>query len=97
MNDTNQTVYIPGIGETSASSIGDITRSGPPHFYLASYLNNMLTGLVAKEGGFIRAANDQTTHTLEINQNLQGSRIFLTFTEGNYQAIQKNIGLIHFT
>lgn len=94
INNTDNRVFIPGVGERDSRDLGDITLYNPPHFYLASYLNNVLTGLVAAKGEYIRAYNSTANHTLEITQEIQRSRIFLVFSEGDYRNIDKNIGLI---
>lgn len=98
INNTDSKVYIPGTGERGSSSIGDLTFYTPPHFYLASYINNVLAGLASARGVSIRAYNPPidpaANHTLEITQTIKDSRIYLAFTEGDYTNIERNIGLI---
>jgi hypothetical protein len=94
INSTANNVFIPGFGEQRADQLTELTLSAPAHVYLASYLNNIVAGLAAADGNHIRVSRSAASHTLEINQDLEKSRIFLVFSEGNYQAIERNIGLI---
>ncbi len=95
INNTQGSVYIPGTGEIDSGSIGDIPPIyNPLHFYLASYFSNVLQGLAASGGVYINASSDTSSHAIEITQGLQKSRIFLVFTKGDYNNIEKNIGLI---
>jgi hypothetical protein len=93
INNTANTVYVPGVGEQASSGIsGEYTN--PPHFYLASYSGNFLNGLVAKNGQKLSVGGDASSHYLQVDQNLTGSRMYLTATQGDWKAIDSRISLI---
>jgi len=95
INNTDNMVYIPGVGETGSDNLGsDTIYTNPPHFYIASYLNNILTGLVAARGSALVVNTGILNHSIEIRQDIKNSRVFLTFTKGGWQIIDKNINLI---
>lgn len=94
INNTSNYVYIPGIGEEPASELGNETYTSPTHYYLASYLNNLLIGLVGATGNKLTVSNTSTTHSIEIDQDLTKSRVFLTFTRGDWKTVDKRINLI---
>jgi len=93
INNTANTVYIPGVGEQPSSGISG-EYSSPPHFYLASYSGGFLNGLAAKNGQKLSLGSDSDSHYLEIEQNLTSSRIFLAATQGDWHAIDNRISLI---
>jgi len=95
INNTLNTVYIPGIGEQASGNLGMQTSySSPPHFYLASYGGGFLCGLAAKNGEGLVTGNGSDYHFIEIEQNLTGSRLFLAATQGDWHAIDSRITLI---
>jgi hypothetical protein len=95
INNTAHNVYVPGLGEILPSGLGPLTSySTPPHFYIASYLSNQLSGLVASEGRNLYYGKGPGNHTIGIQQDLQNSRMLLTFTQGDWQNIERVILLI---
>lgn len=90
INNTSNTVYIPGIGEVSAGGLGPANYTDPPHFYLASYSGDYLTGLVAADGNSLGVSNTGTYHTLEIEQGM-GEKTFLLLSQGDWNNIDKEI------
>ncbi|MBU0530355.1 MAG: hypothetical protein ABIH52_03530 [Candidatus Aenigmatarchaeota archaeon] len=98
LNNTDANVYIPssGVGETSSSLLGTGTNyTTPTSFYLASYLGNILTGLVTSGGNRLFVSNTTSTHTLMISQNITPRKvIFLTLTQGGWEDVDKRISLI---
>lgn len=90
INNTSNTVYIPGVGEVPAGSLGSATYPNPEHYYLASYSLNFLTGLVAATGNYIGVATASGYHTLEIDQDV-GGRTFLVFSQGDWNNIENQI------
>jgi hypothetical protein len=93
INNTQNTVYIPGVGEQPSSGIsGDY--ASPPHFYLASYQGGFLNGLATKSGQKLSLGSDSDSHFLEIEQNLSNSRVFLAATQGDWHAMDSRISLI---
>ena len=93
INNTANTVYIPGVGEQASSGIsGQYTE--PPHFYLASHSGNFLNGLASKNGERLTVGSDADSHFLQIDQNLTNSRIYLTATQGDWRTIDSRISLI---
>ena len=95
INNVNNDVYIPGTGEIDSNSLGSgTTYSSPGHFYIASYLSNLMYALVGATGTSLQASNDMTTHNITINQNLQGSRVLMGFTKGDYNNIESVISSV---
>ncbi len=94
LNNTENTVYIPGIGELSSSELGSIKSYVPEHFYIASYSNNFLAALIARDGLKVMYGSEGEFHTLGIQQNLDNSRIFLPVTLGDWRVIERRIPLI---
>jgi len=95
VNNTQNTVYIPGIGEQASGGLGaETSYSSPPHYYLASYRNGFLSGLAARNGENLLAGTGSDYHFIEIEQNLTNSRIYLAATQGDWHVIGSRIGLI---
>ena len=95
INNVQNDVYMPGTGEIASDSLGPgTTYSNLDHFYIASYFNNLLYALVGRTGNNVRASNDLTSHNITFNQNLQGSKVFLGFTKGDYNNIESVISSI---
>ena len=87
-------IYIPGVGERLASSISEEVYTTPQHFYILSYSGTSLNGLVARDGLRVYATNNETFHSIGIDQNLDNSRIFLVFSKGNWRTVESKIDLI---
>ena len=95
VNNVANDVYIPGTGEVASGSLGSgTTYSTPEHFYIASYLGNLMYALVAASGTSLYASNDLSSHTIQINQPIQGSRVHMGFTQGDYTNIENVIAAI---
>ena len=98
MNNTNNYVYIPGVGEQNSSTLVDQIYGDPPNYYVASYLGNVLTGLVFSmriPRAIGAGANTTTnTHYMAVEQNIDRSRVFLVFTLGDYKVIENRIRMI---
>jgi hypothetical protein len=90
INNTSNTVYIPGTGEISAGSLGSATYTDPNHYYIASYSGSYLTGLVAADGNSLGASTSSGYHTLELDQNV-GEKALLVFSRGDWDSIEKEI------
>ena len=90
INNTVNTIYIPGQGEISAGSLGFATFNNPDHFYLASYSGGYLTGLVAADGDLLEVSNTGTYHSLKIDQASEGKTL-LIFSQGDWSNVQKEI------
>jgi hypothetical protein len=98
INNTDHYVYVPGEAVIDTSS-GPATNSysNPPHFYIASYLlgsSTLLSGLVASQGQNLYYESGSGYHTIGIQQDLQNSRVLLTFTQGEWQDIERVIPLV---
>lgn len=95
VNNVANDVYIPGTGEIASGSLGSGTSyPAPDHFYIASYLNNLMYALAGASGSSLYASNDMGTHTIQLNQDLQGSRVNLGFTKGDYNNIEMIIDIL---
>lgn len=93
LNDTQNSVYVPGTGVVNANSLGSQEYTSPGHYWLASYLNDVLYGLVWSGGTrhSVYAGNTSSNHTLMLNQSLTGSGVLLAFTSGDWKVINKHI------
>ena len=95
MNNVQNNVYVPGTGEIASDSLGPgSTYSNPDHFYIASYFNNLMYALVSATGSSLGVSNDASSHNITINQNIQGSKVLLGFTKGDYNNIETVISII---
>ena len=96
INNIQNKVYIPGTGEVASSAITNRSYSNPTHYYLASYLNNILLSLVFASQNPIAIGTERsgTTHTLEIDHYITNSKLFLVFTKGDWTTINNKISLI---
>jgi hypothetical protein len=90
INNTSNTVYIPGVGETPSGGLGPATYEDPPHYYLASYSGSYLTGLVAAVGNSLSVSSAPGHHTLEMDQD-EGGKALLVFSQGYWDSIEKVI------
>lgn len=92
INNTANTVYIPGTGELQSSSLGQPANyTAPKYFYLASYVNNTLSALVADRGNRLFTSNISTRHTIGIDQNAQNSKVLVVFSSGDWRSIDNKI------
>jgi hypothetical protein len=96
LNNTENKVYIPGVGEVLSNSLGAETYTNPTHYYLVSYLNNVLYGLVFHRENpiSISISNTSENHTLTLTQEITNSEIFLVFTKGDWKVINNRISMI---
>jgi parallel beta-helix repeat protein len=99
LSNTYAKVYIPGIGEYNISTLPNNTYVKPSHYYLDSYLNNMLIGLVYSMQNPLSISTNSSgsNYTLGLNQSLDNSMSFIVFTKndgGNWRIIDKRIDLI---
>ncbi len=93
VNQTTNDVYVPGEGVIPSAGIPDVTYVPSP-FFITSYATNLVTGLTAESGSYVRTASGSGNHTIGIVQPLSGSRIILAFTEGDWQVIDNRMSLI---
>jgi hypothetical protein len=94
INNTQNTVYIPGMGEQASGYLGGETSYPVISPYLASYYGGFLNGLAAKNGESLKAGNGSGSHFIQLEQNLTNSRIFLAAAPGDWHAMDNRISLI---
>jgi len=98
INNTNNIVYIPGVGELNSSDLDYQVYGNPPHYYLASYLEDAVSGMVFSmqipRAVAVSTNASNNTHYLALEQDMENSRVFLVFTLGNWRAIESRIALI---
>jgi len=89
-------VYVPGTGEIASASIVNTSYSSPDRWYVASYLNNVLSALVFSYQTPVLMMVNRTSaaHSLTLSQGIQNSRSFLVFSSGNWKTIDDRMGLI---
>ncbi len=94
INNTDNNVYVPGIGESPSSVLGGFEDYVPEHFYIASYLNDLVTGLAAKEGLKLFYGRSQGRHFLGLQQNLDGPGVFVAMTKGDWHVLERRMDII---
>jgi len=94
INNTDNNVYVPGIGEMDSSGLGAFNEYVPEHFYIASYLGGVVTGLAAKEGIKVFYGGSQGRHVIGVQQALDGPGVFVAMTRGDWQAIDRRMDII---
>ncbi|MBN2330686.1 MAG: VCBS repeat-containing protein [Candidatus Aenigmarchaeota archaeon] len=98
LNNTDSTVYIPGVGEQNSSTLPYQFYGSPEHYYLASYLGNALSGLVFSmripRGISVGRNASEGTHYIAVEQYMDDSRVFLVHTLGNWREIEGRIDMI---
>jgi len=96
LNSTDSTVYIPGIGEMPALGMPEQSYSSPPHYFLASALQGMVSGLVSLRGvpAQISAAGNASSHYLSLDEEMDGGEVIVAFTRGGWREIDNRIGAI---
>lgn len=95
LNNTDNMGYVPGVGATPVSDLSDTTWSSPPHYYMASYLNNIIYGIVFAYGDpeYISFSKTSSSHSMSVKGG-KTSSIFISFTRGDWRVIEEKIGLI---
>ena len=90
LNNSRNTVFVPYVGAAPASTLPTATYASPPHFYLASYSNNRLFGVIYSQQApqSISTATSGSNHVLTLKQRLDGSQAFLTDTAGDYRQVE---------
>ncbi len=98
INNTDNTVYIPGVGELNSSGLAYQRYSNPPRYYISSHLDDAVSALVFSmqiprsiEAGSNATAN---THHILVEQDMENSRAFLAFTLGSWRVIESRMALI---
>jgi len=98
INNLNNQVYIPGTGIIDSSAIVNTTYTGTSieHWYVASYLNNILNSLVfiARTPGSIKTERNPTSHIITLSEGMQNSKSLLVFTSGDHNTIENRMELI---
>jgi len=92
-------IYVPGIGEKSFEAFQTLsphTDANPPHYYIASYLDNILTSLVFSSGIplSLSASTEGGRYKLQIDQRFPNFMSFLVFSKGNWRQVNQRIGMI---
>ncbi len=95
LNQTNNTVYIPGVGEVPSASV-NYHSSIAPSYYLASYFRNVVSALVfsSRMPRIISAGSDTNTHYIALDQDVENSRLFLVFSIGDNKVIHNRLASI---
>jgi hypothetical protein len=96
LNSTQNSVYIPGVGEVASASMGSNTYTSPAHYYLASYLNGVLYGLIFSISTpvSISVENSSGNHSLTLSQDIENSNVFLVFSRGSWKEVEKRISSV---
>lgn len=92
INNTVNSVYIPGEGSVPSSGLPYMTYA-PPKPFIASYSSGFVTAL-AESSGSVKTDGEAGSHTIGFVQPLGNSRVLLAFTEGDWETIDGRMGLI---
>ncbi len=95
LNSSSSTVFIPG-NEEKPSAYSDYIGSNPPSFYATSQTGNLVRGLVfsGKSPWILEAGSAGSDHYITIGQDIEKSSVFLVFTSGGWQTVDRKIGYI---
>jgi parallel beta-helix repeat protein len=96
LNDTSDSIYVPGSGETSFSSLATQEYAAPPHYYIASSHERALKGIVFSQIRPLSILTEKgaVTYSVGIKQHYANSVAFVVFSEGRWTDINSRIGLI---
>jgi|GEM_PF-5964810 len=101
MNDTwdSARVYIPGEGEKTFAQLGVMSPysdSSPPHYYIASYSNNVLASLVVSPDNplSISASTGSGNFELGTSQKFSNALVFLVFSKGSWRQVDNRMDVI---
>jgi hypothetical protein len=94
INNTASSVRLPGAGDLQAGQ--SATLSDPSHYYIASYANGILYGLVFvyQTPLYIMTFPFTGGHTIRMGSDDQNSRILFAFTRGSWGVIEERMPLI---
>ena len=91
VNNTDHMVYVPGSGEAAASDLGSRTVfSNPEHYFIASYLSGLLTGMAGESGQGLVTEGGSGYHVIGFEQDL-GEHVLLAFTQGNWETMDNRV------
>ncbi len=91
VNQSSQTVHVPGLGDADASDLGERTSySSPESLFIASFLGNSLMGLAAQAGSGLVTEGGDGWHSIGISSDM-GEPAYLAFTRGGWEDIQKRM------
>jgi hypothetical protein len=95
-DDLGETVYIPGVGEVAASELNNAEYGDPDHYYIVSYKNETLYGLVFfyEEPLILSVRNTTSNYTLKLVDNLTHSNVFLVFSRGDWKEVENRMSLV---
>ena len=92
-------MYVPGLGERTYSQLASIspyTDLNPPHYYLSSYLNDVLVSLVFSSESplMITAAAASDEYEMQTDQRFTNFMVFLVFSKGNWRQVNNRMDMI---
>ena len=93
MSSTQSNVYIPGTGVLDFSEMTNSIYSSPAHWYIASYLNGIVSALVfsGNTPNNIILNKTSSTHSISVSQYIGNSKALLAFTSGDWHSIDNRI------
>ncbi|MCD6590477.1 MAG: right-handed parallel beta-helix repeat-containing protein [Candidatus Aenigmarchaeota archaeon] len=94
LNNSEASIYVPGYGEVSKNNQ---TYTNPKYYYIVSYMQNILTGLLLKSNNPVSLFTDtqDTNYAIAIDTQMPNSMIFVIFSEGNWVTVNRRISLIN--
>lgn len=88
---TDSKVYIPGLGESEASSAYSTILTYPPYPFISSHFNGSLRSLTAVHGTKLAVLADNTTinHSITMIEDMSQSKILLAHTKGDWDTVMR--------
>lgn len=95
-NHSDNLVYVPVWGERTKTLPYTYQWGNPLDWYLASYLNGAVYGIVFMEDAptLLDLRSTQTSHSIAMTQGFNGSRAALVFSRGDWKTIDERMDLI---
>lgn len=95
LNTTSGTVHIPGTGDMAAGQQSRMV-SDPSSFYISSYINGIVYGLVFayQQPLYIMTLPFTGGHTIRMAADSGNSNVLLAFTQGSWDVIEERMPLI---
>lgn len=92
-NNTDNLVHVPGQAILNSSTMSDTEYSNLPHYYLVSYIGNIVTGIVISDWipRYLEVGNNESNHFIAVSDDLDKSRILLLHSLGDWNVVENRI------
>jgi len=96
LNETAAKIYVPGEGEKAFADLTNAYYPAPEHYYIASYKDASLYGLVFQDRNALGVFTNKTADTFSVGLDLKypNSVVFLVQSRGDWKAVNSRISFI---